>query len=291
MRTLILVPVIHTSADFGSLAKEVTRRGIADLGEDLWEKHTEAIEKFWDCISDYFVSIDVAGMKIYQDGMIADGAVGQRIVEESAKAGSRNYELVARLLKRGAVLVKTEDFKLVKEERDLLVALTQAKSTAHKLVAFIKYKLVKDGLLNKRDKFIAKRIGESLAQDATGVLFIGAYHNVEKRLTGSIRVREIKESRKVKEYQRLLPFCHKHKKQFDALTRYLVSEIQSSRGDFGTCCVSCPSYWTCETKWYRGERGEKDVCCNLCKFYDDCFMEQVKNRTLAKKDPAADPGP
>ena len=290
MRSLILVPVIHTSADLGSLAKEVTQRGIADLGEDVWEKHTAVVEKFWDKISDYFNSMDVSGMKIYQDGMVAEGEVGQRIVEESAKAGSRNYELVSRLLKRGAILVKTEDFKLVKEERDLLVALTQAKSITHKLIAFIKYKLVKDGLLNKRDKFIAKRINDSLVQDETGVLFIGAYHNVKKRLPESIRVREAKEVRKVKEYQRLLPFCHKHKKRFDELGGYLISEIHRPNRDFGICCVSCRSYWTCETKWYRGEKGEKDVCCNLCNFYDDCFMEQVKKRTLAKKDPAADKG-
>ena len=146
MRTLILVPVIHTSADLGSLAKDVTNRGIADLGEYIWEKHTAAVEKFWDVISDYFDSIDVSGMKIYQDGMVADGEVGQRIVEEGAKSGSRNYELVARLLKKGAILVKTEDFKLVKEELDRLVALPRAKSITHKLIAFIQYKLAKDRL-------------------------------------------------------------------------------------------------------------------------------------------------
>ena len=225
MRTLILVPVIHTSADLGSLAKEVTERGVAVLGEEAWEKHTAVVEKFWNKISDYFNSIDVSGMKIYQDGMIAEGEIGQKIVEESAKAGSRNSELVSRLLKRGAILVKTEDFKLVKEERDLLVALTQAKSMTHKLIAFIKYKLIKDRLLNKRDKFIAKSIDESLIQDEIGIIFIGAYHNIKKRLPGSIRVSEIKDARKVKEYQTLLPFCHKNKERFDELTRYLISTV------------------------------------------------------------------
>lgn len=225
MRTLIYVPVIHTSADLGSLAGDVTKRGIADLGEDIWEKHKAAVEKFWDVISDYFDSIDVSGMKIYQDGMVADGEVGRRIVEEGAKSGSRNYELVARLLKKGAILVKTEDFELVKEERDRLVAITQSKSITHKLIAFIKYKLTKDRLLNKRDKSIAKRIDEFLIQDEIGIIFIGAYHNIKKRLPGSIRVSEIKDARKVKEYQMLLPFCHKNKERFDELTKYLVSEI------------------------------------------------------------------
>ena len=228
MRTLIYVPVIHTSADLGSLAKDVTKRGIADIGEDVWEKHRAAVEKFWDCISDYFDSIDVSGMKIYQDGMVADGEVGQKIVEEGARTGSRNYELAARLLKKGAILVKTEDFKLVKEERDRLVALTQAKSITHKLIAFIKYKLIKDRLLNKRDKFIAKSIDESLGHGETGIIFIGAYHNIKKRLPRGIRVSEIKDARKVKEYQMLLPFYHKHKERFEELSRYLISKPEGN---------------------------------------------------------------
>ena len=225
MKKLILVSVIHTSADLGSLAGDVAKRGIADLGENIWEKHRAAVEKFWDVISDHFDSMDVSGVKIYQDGMVADGAVGKKIVEESAKQGSRNYELVARLLKRGAVLVKTEDFKLVKKERDRLVSIMQAKSTTHKLIALIKYKFTKDRLLSERDKFIAKMIEESLREGETGIIFIGAYHNIKKRLPRSIHVSEIKDARKVKEYQMLLPFCQKNKKRFDELGSYLVSEI------------------------------------------------------------------
>ena len=228
MRTLILVPVIHTSADLGSLAKDVTNRGIADLGEYVWEKHQATVEKFWDCLSGYFDSMDVQGVKIYQDGMVADGEVGQRIVLESAKAGSRNYELVERLIKRGAILVKTEDFKLVKEERDRLVALTQAKSITSKIIIFIKYKLAKGRLLNKRDRFIAKRIDETLSPGETGIIFIGAYHNIKKMLAKNICVKEIKDTRKVKEYQTLLPFCNKHKGRFEKLGDYLTSKPEGN---------------------------------------------------------------
>ena len=67
MRTLIYVPIIHTGADLGSLAQLVTKRGIADLGEDIWKEHQRTVEGLWDVISDYFASIDVSGMKIYQD--------------------------------------------------------------------------------------------------------------------------------------------------------------------------------------------------------------------------------
>jgi len=225
MRILTYVPIIHTSADLGSLAKYVTKRGIADLGEPFWQEHQKAVYKFWDCLMRYFDFKDVSGVKIYQDGMVAEGEVGEKIVEETAKAGSKNYELVSKLLKRGAILVKTESFKLVKEERDRLFNITQAKSIVEKLIAFIGYKLTKGGLLNKRDNLIAKRIDETLQHGEKGILFIGAYHNIKDKLSKSIQVREIKDIKKVREYQNLLPFHDKYKERYEALKEYLISPI------------------------------------------------------------------
>ena len=225
MRTLIYVPVIHTSADLGSIVKEVAKRGIRDLGQELWEKHRRTVEGFWDIISDYFNSVDVKGMKIYQDGMVAEDEVGKRIVEDTAKAGSKNYQLVSRLLERGAVLVKTEDFKLVKKEYDRLHAIMQAESTTRKIIAFIKYKLVKAILLNRRDTFIANRIDQTLKADEKAILFIGAFHNIKKRLPKDIQIKEVKDAAKVKRYQKLLPFYNKKGEQFDELGKYLVSDV------------------------------------------------------------------
>ena len=226
MRTLLYVPVIHTSADLGSLAGDIAKRGVADLGEDIWKAHTATIERFWDSITDYFTFVDVSGMKIYQDGMVADGAMGQRIIEEGAKQGSRNHELVASLLERGAVLIKTEDFSFVCEERNRLLAIMQAKSITRKLIAFVKYKFIKNKLLGKRDEFIAKRINETLGEKGKGILFIGAGHNIKNRLPESIQIKEIKDIDKVREYQRLLPFYRKNRERFDELGKYLIAKIE-----------------------------------------------------------------
>jgi hypothetical protein len=225
MRILIYVPVIHTSADLGSLAEEVNKKGIDDLGEVIWKKHRNNIDGFWAAISNYFDSVDVSGMKIYQDGLMAEGEIGQKIVEAGIKSGSKNYEIVLRLIKRGAILVRTEDFSLVKEERELLIAITQAKSILRKICAFLKYKLVKNRLLNKRDRFIAKRINETLNQGEKGIIFIGAYHNIKKMLPRDIQTREIKKIQRVREYQKLLPFYNKNKERFEELEKYLVSQI------------------------------------------------------------------
>lgn len=228
MRTLIYVPIIHTGADLGSLAEDVTKRGITDLGEEVWKEHIKTVDGFWDAISNYFDSIDVSGMKIYQDGMVAEAEVGQKIVEEGLKSGSKNYELISRLLQKGAILVKTEDFALVKRERDYLVELTKARTRIGKLIAYLKYRLIKNGLLRKRDEFIASKINETLNQGETGILFIGAYHDIIPKLAKDIQVREIKDTKKIREYQEALPRGKGNTERFKELSEYLLSPPSSA---------------------------------------------------------------
>lgn len=229
MRTLIYVPVIHTSADLGSLAKDVTKRGVADLGTEAWREHQKTVDGFWYALSLYFnYGVDEWRLKVYQDGMVAEGEIGAKIVEEGLRSGSKNYELVARLLKQGAILVKTEDFNLVKEERDRLLTIIQAKSTTQKIAAFIKYKFIKNRLLRKRDKFIAQRINDTLDDGERGVLFVGAFHNVKKWLAKDIQIKEVKDMRKIREYYRLLPFYDKHRERFEELSRYLISKPEGN---------------------------------------------------------------
>lgn len=42
------------------------------------------------------------------------------------------------------------------------------------------------------------------------------------------------------------------------------------------CCETCQVYWTCETKWYRGEKGEENICCPVCNYYKTC-SDKVKD--------------
>ena len=225
MRTLLYVPVIHTSADLGSLADEVERRGLEKIGENLWRDHLRTIAGLWDALFLYFDSIPVSGAKIFQDGMFVDGDLGLKIIQDVEKAGSKNHRLVFNLLQRGAILMKTEDFTLVKKERDRLLKMIRAKTTAEKIFGLIIYKLTKETLLKQRDEYIAQRIDRALDEGETGILFIGAYHHVRPRLPRDIHIKEIKDTRKIKEYQSLLPFYHKNKKRFEDLSGYLISKI------------------------------------------------------------------
>ena len=226
MRTLLYVPIIHTEADLGSVGEDMAKRGLREFGETLWKRHQETVLGFWDAIAGYFDSIEVAGFKVFQDGMVADGELGMTIVQEAVKTGSRNYQIVSELIRKGAILVKTEDLNLVREERDWILRITQAKSRAQKLDAAMKYKLAKNNLLDKRDKFIAKQINDTLQEGENGILFIGAFHNVRKWLQKDIAVEEVKNINKVKEYQKLLPFYRSNKERVGRLSMYLIDTCE-----------------------------------------------------------------
>ena len=202
MRDLYLVPILHMSADMGSLASTLDETAKAEFGQEVWQKHKGAVSSFWDSIGQFFGALDVKDFKIYQDGMVANGADGLRIIREGISQGSKNYEIIGRLLQRGAVLVKTEDPILVKQEYAYIAKIAHSKSPKEKEVWSLRYKVAQGRLLRQRDDFIAKRIEVTLGEGETGILFIGAYHDILSRLPEDIQVVQVKDIAKVREYQK-----------------------------------------------------------------------------------------
>lgn len=227
MRTLIYVPIIHSVADMGSLGDELKRKSVSGLGENLWQKHTDTVNGYWEAIESYFENINlyIKGTKIYQDGMFVDGEMAMKLIGDGVKSGSKNSEIVLKLINRGAVLVKTEDFKMVKAEYDGLQLILKSKSNVKKIVQLVRYKMMKPILLRKRDRFIAATIDKTLEQDETGILFVGAYHNVMKKLPKDITVIELKEIAKIRKYQKTIQSRSKIKiDQLERLTQYMVKK-------------------------------------------------------------------
>lgn len=224
MRKLIYVPIIHVSADLGDIASEINKRGRISFGEGYWKKHKETILKFWDSIARYFESLEVKDFKIYQDGLVVDGQLGLKIVSDGVKKGSKNYEIVSRLISRGAQLVKTENFPAVKKEYDYLIKIAKAKKFVRKLIAALNYRFHKNKLLRERDKFIAKTIDNTLGEGESSVLFLGAQHEIISKLPEDIEIKELKEREKIKDYQKNI-LSKKDKEKLDQLTDYLISPI------------------------------------------------------------------
>jgi len=224
MRKLLYVPIIHMESDLGSIAPAIDNTSASLCGEERWSKHKETVSEFWDRIKDFLDRLDSTNLKIYQDGLPADGELGRRIIEEGAKRGSKNHQITLDLIKKGAEIRKTEDVSLLKEEYERIIRLAQAKSLAHRIVAYIGYKLHKGRLMAERDKFIAETINETLSEGETGILFIGTYHNVLPHLARDIAVEQVKEQEKVRAYFKGL-ISAKDEEKFEQLAAYLASPI------------------------------------------------------------------
>jgi len=213
------------SADMGFFGPALGEGANAVLGQELWQKHKEIVSGFWDSVARFFDSLDGNGFKVYQDGMVADGTEGLRIVREGIALQSENYEIIGKLLERGAILVKTEDLALVRQEHAYITKIVGSKSLKGKEIAALRYKLAQSKLLRQRDDFIARRIKETLSEEEPGILFIGAYHDVIPKLPQDIEIREVKKTEKVREYQRLLSNPRRDKRHFEQLAQYLISPI------------------------------------------------------------------
>ncbi|MCK9220326.1 MAG: hypothetical protein M0P47_09790 [Bacteroidales bacterium] len=225
MRTLIYVPIIHSIADMGSLGKELKRESVCEPVGNKWQKHIDTVNGYWNAIEFYFnnININIKGIKIYQDGMFVDGEMAMKIIDDGIKSGSKNSEIVFNLIDRGAILIKTEDFKMVKDEYDGLQSIIKSKNVISKYIQLLRYRVLKPIFLIRRDKFIANRISETLGPNETGVLFIGAYHNIMKRLSRDITVIELKEIKKIRKYQKTIRSDSKTKAlQLDQLAQYMT---------------------------------------------------------------------
>jgi hypothetical protein len=224
MRKLLYVPIIHMESDLGSIAPAIDNTSASLCGEERWSKHNETVSEFWDQVKDFLDRLDSTNLKIYQDGLPADGELGWMVIEEGAKRGSKNHQIILDLIKKGAEIRKTEDVSLLKEEYERIIRLAQAKSLAHRIVTSIGYKLRKGRLMAERDRFIAETINGTLSEGETGILFIGTYHDVLPHLARDIAVEQVKEQEKVRAYFKGL-ISGKDEEKFEQLAAYLVSPI------------------------------------------------------------------
>lgn len=200
MRRLLYVPIIHDEADLGSLGAALAQHSAALAGERRWGIHQETVGGFWATVAAYLSSLDPTQLKIYQDGLAADGPLGRRIVEGAAEKGSKNYRLILDLLNRGAELRKTEDPVLLLQEWDNLQLLKGRPANEARRQEVDRYQALRDCLMERRDKFIAGAINATLKVGEVGLLFLGAYHNAISRLEGDIVTEPVKEPGKVMAY-------------------------------------------------------------------------------------------
>lgn len=193
MRKLILIRIVHTTTDMGSMGEGLVKEGMAKVGREKWLENQKKIEKFWDDLEKEIdgLDLDYSRTRIYQDGLPCGGELGLRIVRETADKGSRNYQIVRKLIERGATVEATESPELLRKEYEYIKAIVTAATAQEKADAVRRYELIKDELIRQRDAYIAKAIDISLKDDETGLLFIGAVHNIIPNLAKDIEVKSL----------------------------------------------------------------------------------------------------
>jgi hypothetical protein len=179
MRALILLPIIHSPTDLGTLS--AAAEGSRNEAQTL--QYLDAVEHFWTVVDGVIegMNLNYQQLKVYQDSLPVCNAV-DRIVADVAASGSKNYALLKTLQENGATLMGTESPDLLEQEKafmtDVLQSADHSKESAEKA----------QDLLSQRDVFIGKRISESLANEEMGLIFVGLMHDIEPHLSSDIVV-------------------------------------------------------------------------------------------------------
>ncbi len=191
-KKLLIIPIAHSEAEMGSLSEDISLIIEGAMGKERREKHRKEVYAFWEKLKELLERIlkDVAmeKVKIYQDGIPTGGEFGIKLVEECAKNGSQNFQIVLSLIQKGATLEKTEDAQLLKEEYEILKDIVGAKTDIEREKRAEENKKRLYELTEGRDRYIADRIKETLGESMIGILFIGATHNIVPFIAPEIAV-------------------------------------------------------------------------------------------------------
>lgn len=189
MRTLIYIPIIHTQADMGALAGAIRRLSIEKLGRQEWERSIRAIDRLWTIVRATIQKLDLSYplVRLYQDGLPNCGREVQ-IVTDLAEAGSPNHQLLLFLMGKGATLMGTESPDFLLEEYQLVQQVLSVQGLEEVERVQARQESLSQSLLERRDRYIAERISETLGEAETGILFLGMLHSLEKHLARDIQV-------------------------------------------------------------------------------------------------------
>lgn len=181
-RYLYVIPVAHSAADMGSLWDQMP----------ISEEYEAAVTKYWvevgRFVRDTFINGDINVNKVYQDGL--SDVSEEDVAKVVTQAQTANYEILRWLKTQGALIRGTEDHALLLKEHQNLAILSGLPQDED---AWLEAKLAYAQVLGERDIYIAQRIREDLLPGETGVLFIGAAHQVTPLLEEEIPILKLEQ--------------------------------------------------------------------------------------------------
>jgi hypothetical protein len=188
-RRLIWIPIIHTETDLGSLYEPIKRLSIRKAGARAWTQRAKAVDQMWATIREAIggLNLNHETVRLYQDGLPTCGREAE-IVRQIAEAGSVNHQILVDLMERGATVTGTESPKLLLEEYELVRQHVKSSGRVGGGGSAQRLRRLSKEMLDKRDRYIARRISRTLRTGETGLIFLGLLHSLRRRLPGDIQV-------------------------------------------------------------------------------------------------------
>jgi hypothetical protein len=159
---------------------------LSALGRRGLKRNAAVVDKMWEELERVVSHLPTpqGTVRVYQDGLPVCGHE-REIVSELAGAGHRNHRLLLKLQAGGALLMGTESPELLVEEYQLATAAFASGAAARPELS---QNRLRDMLLEKRDRYIGDRINRTLGAGESGILFLGALHEVTQYLDPDIEV-------------------------------------------------------------------------------------------------------
>jgi sulfur transfer complex TusBCD TusB component (DsrH family) len=171
------------------MAESVRTLYVRKKGSAKWAKHVADIGRLWRQIRTRIegMHLEYAKVRLYQDGLPNCGREAE-IVADLARAGSRNHLLLADLMARGATIMGTESPELLLEEYNLARETLAASGRGDPHGASPRQVDLGKAILQRRDRYIAQRVAETLQTGETGLIFLGMLHTLAGLLPPDIEV-------------------------------------------------------------------------------------------------------
>ena len=145
-------------------------------GKESPADYVEKFNKYWNQVEDQISSLELKlGRvdKIYHELVSVGGDEGVKTIKD---LNDKSYQVIENRLVKGAGLEAMEEAELLSEFMDWSRCLVVGLQSEKVFARVYKYYTVAS---KKRNKHIAKQIGETLKSDEVGILFIREGHKIQ----------------------------------------------------------------------------------------------------------------
>lgn len=181
MRTLTIIPVIHTSEEFGSLKQEVVSAHERAFGKTLSEEFFTDVRSYWEEVQRRIVCAGYAHpslaekLHIFIDSLpnSDNRAIVEQMIRDLHEKKIPMYGIAVMLQEHGARIHGTEDIVALMNDYRYWKSVAEGKPAD---------RAKEIQMLEERDRAIAERINTVVPQKEHALLFIGGFHDVAGKI-------------------------------------------------------------------------------------------------------------